>query len=166
MAGDAQMICLFHLDNRRASFGGEAQQLLLSFRILRGYDHRHRGFDDAAFFEGDFRQRAAQNGGVVVRNWGNNGDQRAQDIGRVQPAAKPNFHNGDVHLALLKVEKCQRGHQFEGGDIRHLLRERTNTGDQVYESLARNLLAVNLDALGKFLQMGGGIQPGFIPRGA
>ncbi len=72
-------------------------------------------FDDSGLFFGHRRQRAAQISRVLKSDIGDDGNQRTADVGRVEPAAKPDFRHRNVRLRPLKINKRRRGQRFKVG---------------------------------------------------
>ena len=58
---------------------------------------------------------------MVERYVGDDGEQRLDDIGGIQPAADADFEDGDFRVTLSKVEEGERGHHLKKtGRVRQL----------------------------------------------
>ncbi len=52
---------------------------------------------------------------VVLGDRGDDRDERADNVGRVEPSAHADLEDGDVDLALGELEEGQGGHDLEVG---------------------------------------------------
>src|ERR1017187_6796949 len=80
--------------------------------LRQGYQ-RAACAQDSRLFAGDLGNRVAQVFLVVERDVGQDGEQRIDDVGGVEPAAHTHFQDGDLHVALGEVEESQRGQRLE-----------------------------------------------------
>ena len=137
-----------------------------AFRLLEEY-HRTAVFDDARFFKRDLLHRVAQHGGVVqpdVHDHRARG--RRDDIGGVEAAAETHLQHHHVAFFLRVPQQSHRGHQLKlRGVIGHGLRRGLDAGDKLGQDLVVDLLAVDLHALIEAVEIGGGVEPGFVTGG-
>ena len=78
-------------------------------------DHGNAPLDDARLLAGDRRQGVAQLPLVIEADARDEGDQRAADVGGVEPAAQSHFQDGDVRFLAGEVEEGGGGEDFEEG---------------------------------------------------
>ena len=83
---------------------------LVGFGVLRQRDQNAIGAQDAGLFARDLGDGVAELFRVIERDVGDDGEDRLDDIGGVEAAAKADFEHGDIDLGSGKV---QEGH---GGD--------------------------------------------------
>ena len=88
-------------------------QHLSDGRVLLAGDERNARLRDAGLFERDGRQITAQVVGVLERDLGHDARQRREHVRAVEPAAQPDFDDGDVDVPGGQVREGDRGHRLE-----------------------------------------------------
>ena len=89
--------------------------------MLRQGHQRAAWAQDSRLFAGDLGDRVAQVFLVVERDVGEDGEQRIDDVGGVEPAAHAHFQDGDLHwfpdgsvcFLVREVQESQRGQRLE-----------------------------------------------------
>ena len=121
-------------------------------------DDGHTGLDDARLFCCNLSKAVAQELRMVAADVCDDGGNRTDDVGTVQPSAQSHFDDGVVHLFLCEVEKSQRCGELEKGGVKRL--EEAALGlHEVDDALLGYHGAVDADALAKVYQVWRGVQP-------
>ena len=96
---------------------------------------------------------------MVEADAGDDGNERVENIGRVEASAHAGFGNGDMYALLFPPEHAERGDSFEKG--RHIARQPFDAlpggfdgVEQRFERLRRHFAAVDAKALREPHQMG------------
>ena len=76
-------------------------------------DDRHARLDDAGLLDGDRFERGAQVLLVIEPDRRDGGDQRVEDVGRVEPAAEPDFADRDLDAGAAEQLERHRRRHFE-----------------------------------------------------
>ena len=103
--------------HRRADFPGTVGQHRRRHRCLGPHHHADAGLENSRLLAGDQLDRIAQELDMVPGDRSDHGEQRPrQHVGRIQPAAKPAFDQGDVAGRLREGEEGAGGGHLEEGD--------------------------------------------------
>ena len=103
--------------HRRADFPGTIRQHLRRHRCLGPHHHADAGLENSRLLAGDHLDGIAEELDMVPGDRRDHGEQRArQHVGRIQPAAKPVFDQGDVAGRLGEGEEGAGGGHLEEGD--------------------------------------------------
>ncbi len=93
---------------------------LVGFRVLGQRDEHAILAQDAGLFARDLGDGVAQPLGVVERDIRDDGEDRLDDVGGVQPSAKADFEHGDIDGRdfpagiFLQSREVQEGHSGDG----------------------------------------------------
>ena len=150
--------------NGGPSRGGPLQEDGRHCRLRLADHHGDAGFDNAGLLAGDQRQRIAQQVLVVVADVGDDAQQRRDDVGAVQPAAQPDFDDGDVHALAGKVVEGHGDAELEKGGL-YILDDSAMAAHEIHHPPPGDVLSVHLDALPEVQVVRADVQAGFQPCG-
>ena len=107
------------------------------------------GLEDAGFLRGDGGEGAAEDGGVLQPNVGDDRHLRCgNDVGGVQPPAETDLDHDEVTAGLRKPKKADGGHQLKLG---RMLRKRVRRSEHALREAVKRRIgdgrAVHLKAL-------------------
>src|SRR5207302_9019854 len=78
-------------------------------------DRRPARFDDARLLAGDAGERRAEHLHMIEADAGDDRGFGDNDVGRIEPAAEPDFDDGPVDLARREMEKAESARDLEEG---------------------------------------------------
>ena len=105
------------LGQGRAPFAGDPADLPERHPSPNAADNGDAGLDDPGFLEGDLPERRAEMLLVVPGDRGDDRDERADDVGRVEPAAHPDLEDRDVDPALGELHERKGRQDLEVGRV-------------------------------------------------
>ena len=127
------------------------------FRCALADDYGRGGLDDAALLGGNLGERVAEQRGVLEADVGDDGEHGADDVGAVEPSAKPHFNHRHVYPGIGKVTQCHGGCDFKKRGTERL-EETALLFHEVHHVLLAHRLAVHTDTLSEVHEVGRGVQ--------
>ena len=124
------------------------------------------GLEDAGFLRGDGGEGAAEDGGVLQPDVGDDRRlRRGNDVGGVQPPAETDLDHDEVTAGLREPEKADGGHQLKLG---RMLRKRVRRGEHALREAVKRRIgdgrAVHLKALVEAVEVRRGEQSRAVSR--